>query len=70
MMLRFTALITLMKKFKGETMDNIFWVGVFVNGVVLAMLGYNAINKGSDNLKNNWYAYAIATVYVVFMTFQ
>ena len=51
-------------------MDVMFWSGVLVNSIVLAMLGYNAINKGSDNLKNNWYAYAIAAVYVVFMTFQ
>lgn len=51
-------------------MDNVFFVGVLVNSVVIAMLGFNAISKGSDNLKNNWYAYAIAAVYVVFMTFQ
>ena len=59
-----------MKKFKGELMDGMFLSGVLVNSVVIAMLGFNAISKGSDNLKNNWYAYAIAAVYVVFMTFQ
>ena len=59
-----------MKKFKGESMDGMFWSGVLVNSIVIAMLGFNAISKGSDNLKNNWYAYAISAVYVVFMTFQ
>lgn len=51
-------------------MDSIFWIGVFVNSIIIAMLGFNAISKGSDNLKNNWYAYAIAVVSVVFMTFK
>ena len=51
-------------------MDGMFWSGVLVNSIVIAMLGFNAISKGSDNLKNNWYAYAISAVYVVFMTFQ
>jgi len=31
----------------------------------LMVLGYNAINKGTDNIKSNWLAYAIAMMYVL-----
>ncbi|MDD3307719.1 MAG: hypothetical protein PHO29_11580 [Acetobacterium sp.] len=50
-------------------MMEIFLLSAVVNALVIGLLGYNAINKGSDNLKNNWYAYAIAVVYVVFSMF-